>query len=320
VDAFRTIYTLGADALTPDESRMLIERHHWFGRLATSYGLPSDDPRRAAAMVPARRSVLVMGGGFVLALGALVCGIALAILAIMLMQQRRIVAAYTPAPPWVGGRFVEAFALYLAGMVGLSLALARLFPRAGLSATFLLFALLPVAMVYLRLRGVEWSEILRGLGWHRGRGVLREIGAGLYGYIAGLPLLAVGVVTTLILMKVTGNTPTHPIVNEPVDRPMEVLQLVLLACVGAPIVEETMFRGALLGHLRTRLGWWISAPIVSILFAAIHPQGWVAIPTLGAIAMVLAALREVRGSIIASMTAHALNNSVAVMMMVMLMK
>jgi membrane protease YdiL (CAAX protease family) len=46
----------------------------------------------------------------------------------------------------------------------------------------------------------------------------------------------------------------------------------------------------------------------------------VAIPTLGAIAMILAALREVRGSIIASMTAHALNNGVAVTMMVLLMK
>jgi membrane protease YdiL (CAAX protease family) len=299
---------------------MLVERHHWFGRLATSYGLPANDPRRVAAMGPARRSVFVLGGGFLLAMGALVCGIALAILAIMLMRQRRIVAAYRPVATWVGGRFVEAFALYLAGMVLLSLALARLFPRAGLSATFLLFALLPVAMVYLRVRGVGWGEMMRGLGWHRGRGVWREIGAGLYGYVAGLPLLAVGLGITLILMKVTGNTATHPIVNEPVDRAGEVLQLVLLACVGAPIVEETMFRGALLGHLRTRLGWWISAPIVSLLFAAIHPQGWVAIPTLGAIAMLLAALREVRGSIIASMTAHALSNGVAVTMMVLLMK
>jgi len=236
------------------------------------------------------------------------------------MRQRRIVVAFRPVEPWVGGRFVEAFALYLAGMVLLSLALARLFPKAGLGATFLLFALLPVAMVYLRVRGVAWGEILRGLGWHRGRGVMREIGAGLYGYIAGLPLLAVGVVITLILMKVTGNTATHPIVNEPVDQTWEVLQLVLLACVGAPIVEETMFRGALLGHLRSRLGWWVSAPVVSLIFAAIHPQGWVAIPTLAAIAMLLAALREVRGSIIASMTAHALNNGVAVTMMVLLMK
>jgi membrane protease YdiL (CAAX protease family) len=132
--------------------------------------------------------------------------------------------------------------------------------------------------------------------------------------------VALGLVFTLILLMVSGNAAVLPMVMETVHRRRVVLQLGLLACVGAPIVEETMFRGALLGHLRTRLGWWVSAPVVSLIFAAIHPQGWVAIPTLGAIAMVLAALREVRGSIIASMTAHALNNGVAVTMMVLLMK
>jgi len=40
----------------------------------------------------------------------------------------------------------------------------------------------------------------------------------------------------------------------------------------------------------------------------LHPQGWVAVPALSAIAMVLAALREWRGSLIAPMAAHACNN------------
>jgi membrane protease YdiL (CAAX protease family) len=57
---------------------------------------------------------------------------------------------------------------------------------------------------------------------------------------------------------------------------------------------------------------------VSVIFAAIHPQGWVAIPVLGGIAMMLAGLREWRGSLIASMTAHAINNGVAVLMLVAL--
>jgi hypothetical protein len=157
VEALRTIYTAGPDALTPDEARMLVERHHWFGRLAVAYGVPSGDPRRVAAMTPARRSVFVLGGAFFLALGALVCGIALAILAIMLMRQRRIVVAYVPSPTWVGGRFVEAFALYLAGMVLLSLALARLFPGAGLSAPSPLFGLWPVAWLTRGGRGVAWG-------------------------------------------------------------------------------------------------------------------------------------------------------------------
>ena len=75
-----------------------------------------------------------------------------------------------------------------------------------------------------------------------------------------------------------------------------------------PVIEETMFRGALFHHLRRRWSWVISAPVVAFIFAVIHPQGWVTVPALGAIAMVLAALREWRGSIVAPMAAHACNN------------
>jgi hypothetical protein len=81
-----------------------------------------------------------------------------------------------------------------------------------------------------------------------------------------------------------------------------------------------MFRGALFSHLRARVGWWVSAPVVSLIFAAIHPQGWVAIPVLGAIAMVLAGLREWRGSAIAPMVAHGVNNAVAVSVMILMLK
>ena len=67
-------------------------------------------------------------------------------------------------------------------------------------------------------------------------------------------------------------------------------------------------RIAQLNHLRRRWNWLISASVVALLFAAIHPQGWTLIPALGSIAIVLAALREWRGSIWAPIAAHATNN------------
>ena len=85
-----------------------------------------------------------------------------------------------------------------------------------------------------------------------------------------------------------------------------------LACIFAPVLEETMFRGALFHHLRGRHSWFASAVAVALMFAIIHPQGWLAIPVLCSIAMVLAALREWRGSIIAPMAAHAFNNFIAI--------
>jgi membrane protease YdiL (CAAX protease family) len=318
VDALRIIYQRGTDALTPDQGRALVQRHQWFGKLAVAYNLPTTDPRRIEVMKPAKRSVVAMVAAFFAAMGGVACGIALAVLLLILWTQKRWRPAYTRPGDSIAGPFVEAFALYLLGMILLSQVISRLLPNAGLGASFLLLALLPIVFIYLRLRGIPWAQMMSALGWHRGQGVWREIGAGLYGYVAGLPLLVLGIVITYFLMKITGNNASHPIVNQPVENNSDVLQLFLLASVAAPIIEETMFRGALLGHLRSYLPWWIAAPIVSLLFAAIHPQGWVAIPVLGAIAMTLAALREFRDSLIASMTAHALSNAITLLLMVLM--
>src|SRR6266566_4981556 len=74
VDALRTIYTDGPAKLTEHQRQLLIDRHHWFGRLAVSYGLPNTDPVRLDAMRPAGRSVLILVIFFVLGGGALLPG------------------------------------------------------------------------------------------------------------------------------------------------------------------------------------------------------------------------------------------------------
>jgi membrane protease YdiL (CAAX protease family) len=256
----------------------------------------------------------------VLGIAAIFTGLILLILGIVLVVKRRLVRAYRPPDPVAAGPLAEAFALYLLAMVFGSQLLAWLVPTWGLWANFPLILLLPVAWGYLRLRGLGGAEVSAALGWTRGRGVFREAGVGVVGYLAGLPIVAVGAILSVLLIKYSGNSGAHPIVNQPVDRARDVLGLVLLACVWAPVIEETMFRGALFSHLRARVGWWVSAPIVSLIFAAIHPQGWVAIPVLGAIALVLAGLREWRSSSVAAMVAHATNNAVAVTVMVMMLR
>ena len=47
--------------------------------------------------------------------------------------------------------------------------------------------------------------------------------------------------------------------------------LYLLACVFAPITEETMFRGVLFHHMRRRWSWAFSAVIVSSIFKILSP-------------------------------------------------
>ena len=82
----------------------------------------------------------------------------------------------------------------------------------------------------------------------------------------------------------------------------------LLAAVLAPLLEEALFRGALHRYLRGQFGFFASALITSVIFAALHPQGWMAIPALGAIGIGFSLLREWRDSLIAPMVAHSINN------------
>ena len=98
---------------------------------------------------------------------------------------------------------------------------------------------------------------------------------------------------------------------------MELLQLFILAVVAAPVVEEIVFRGVLYTHLRSasrRLHWFVScglsAVVAGVIFAVIHPQGLLFAPVLAGMATGFAIGREWRGSIYASIFAHAVNNAV----------
>jgi len=93
------------------------------------------------------------------------------------------------------------------------------------------------------------------------------------------------------------------------------LALFLAAVVGAPLLEEIFFRGALYGALRRRFG--VAAAIIasSAFFAILHPQlplGFLPIALLGA---AFCALYEWRQSLIPGMVAHAVNNGLIFLML-----
>ena len=77
------------------------------------------------------------------------------------------------------------------------------------------------------------------------------------------------------------------------------LLLGLLATTWAPIVEETLFRGALYRFLRSWSGVWVSALICGAMFGAIHPYGSQGIVQVAASGVMYALLREWRGSLVA---------------------
>jgi membrane protease YdiL (CAAX protease family) len=318
VAALRALYAGGTSAvLTPVQGEALLNRHEWFGRLALSFDKPGDDPGRRAALRPPVRTALVLIAATLVGGAALLAGLALLVVGIVRRAGGKLPFSYHP-PVAPTGPFLEAFAVYLAGMIAIS-ALMRWVLGERLSSVWFVIVILPFSFFWPLLRGVPRGELAAGLGWHRGRGAWREIGAGFVGYLAGLPVLAVGGAITLVLTRYSGSDTSHPIVNELGRGAWRTVELFFLAAAWAPVVEETMFRGAFYHHLRRRLPWPVAAAAVALLFAAVHPQGWAAIPALGAIAVSLATIREWRGSIIASAVAHAINNGAVTVLMVLLL-
>ncbi len=88
------------------------------------------------------------------------------------------------------------------------------------------------------------------------------------------------------------------------------LATVFAVCVAAPLVEEMLFRGALLGSLKTVVGALAAALISAAAFTAIHLT-WAQAPILFVAALMYAWLSVRSGSILPAIAAHALNNAMS---------
>jgi len=315
------IYRDGPGVLDEHARQKLIDRHGFFGRLVLSYNQPDTDPLRARVLAESRRVALSLVGFGAVALLLGGAGMVMLVVAIVLYLNGLLQPLYVRQPA-AGTVYLEMFAVYLLAHIGMSYLLHVIFGGEGqkisLGWNWAVAAALPVTIGYGLLRKHPWQEIRYALGWHAGRGWLIEVPLGIVGYIAGLPLIILGFGVTYVLIRVSGATPSHPIQGEASGPPGQILLLYSIASLMAPVVEETMFRGALFHHLRQRRGWALSAVIVAILFAAIHPQGWATIPVLACIAIVLAGIREWRSSIIAPAVAHAFNNAMVVTLLVLI--
>ncbi len=314
--------TEGSEALTEDARDRLVEHHGWIGRLLATHDVPRSEPRRAEVLAGARNAFLAIVAASGAALLALLAGLALLVTGMVLLGSGKIRRGYRPdphQPPRLNAAYTEVLAIFLAGFVVIKLA-GELVARAP-DAVQALFAIVAFAGQWLLLgaalwplaRGESFGGLRRALGWHAGRGVLREVGAGVVGYVAGLPIVAVGFLITILLILLFDFQPSHPIQQGARDAgPLDVLILFSVAALWAPIVEETIFRGAIYHALRRWTGAVLSALGVGFVFAAIHPQGISTIPALMALAFVFAMMREWRGSLIAPMVAHALHNAALV--------
>lgn len=315
-----------SESLSDEERQQIRSQMGWFGKILLAAAAEEGSPDAEELAALKKQSLMMIGiTGFLFMsvfLGALL-GVALLVVGLLQMKSGQLkmvgVAVEIPSQP-----YLAAFALYLALMVSadfLSVAVNPLIASVGM------FVSIAVAFSWPRIRGLGWRDTLRGFGWRRGKGVFREMGAGIVGYVAMAPVFAIGFSATLILIFVSGllvsqgadaeniasRPVTHPIVAWVAEGDWKVKFAVLFLASGlAPLFEETMFRGALYGVFRKRWGFVISGLASGFIFAAIHPQGLLAIPALTAMGFGFAMIREWRGTLIASMTAHSLHNGILI--------
>jgi membrane protease YdiL (CAAX protease family) len=334
-------YTAGRfqmPSLTKEEREQLRHDLGWFGELALAPPGTPDTAAREAVVKSARRTVFTILG-YVAGIGMLgLLGFAgLTFFVIFLFSGKLGRGIHTGLPH--GGVYAETFALWMALFLGLNIVVGVLSfpPEARWLVTGLASLLSLSALFWPVMRGIPWSEVRWEIGLRFGKQPALDPVIGIATYAMAIPLVFLGVLVTVTifmmegaLQGVGGNTgdnfspvhlPSHPVVSYVMGGDWWVrLQVLLLASVIAPIVEETMFRGILYRHLREAsagLGFIVSvlfsATLVSFVFAVIHPQGLETVPILMALAFTFCLVREWRGSLVPAMIAHGISNGLVLL-------
>jgi len=83
-------------------------------------------------------------------------------------------------------------------------------------------------------------------------------------------------------------------------------------CIGAPLAEELLFRGAWFSRLEPRLGTWPTILLTGLSFGVVHLGSPWTVPLLAVLGIGLGWLRARSGSVWPGVLAHALNNAAGV--------
>ena len=225
------------------------------------------------------------------------------------------------APPWgwralakATGTIVLGTAVIAFVIIGIALALGSdLTAAAGMTATPLfvlgiaIYVVVVLAVYLFAVRGNPngWQALgLRSFN---------------QGWFLALPLLAMvqligmGVINTLLVTPFLGGDFENPqieaITGGGVLTQRDLILLMLLIAVVAPIAEELFFRGMLYPVLRRRWSSPIAIGVNGLLFALIHVIP-VILPGLFFVGIVLAWVRERSGSLWPCILLHALQNGI----------
>jgi membrane protease YdiL (CAAX protease family) len=334
IQTVRALYAGNAD---PAKVQELEQRHGWFGKLASTYGLPMADEDRRAVAGGGGKIMTAVSAAIIAGLVLLFTSLALFILAIVLAASGKLKARFLPPAPG-GSVAIEMVVVFVTSFIGLKLVTGLVESVSQSSLVAVIFAMtvqwsLMAVLLWPVVRGVPAREALALWGLYRGEGIFKEIGCGVVGYLALLPLLVAGAALSFALMvmyqaiRAAVGMPEPTVPENPIidilsgGTPVWVVGLLaLLASLWAPLVEESVFRGALYRQLRSRWHWFPAGVVTALGFGLMHGYPLLLLGPVIALGFGFALLREWRGSIIASMTAHCLHNTTVITLLLLAMK
>lgn len=182
-------------------------------------------------------------------------------------------------------------------------------PQAGLWASVVGYAIAVAATV-----AILWFPILDDSPGLRGcigdtTNLARHVGLGIAAFLANWPLMLpfVGLIGLLGPYLPQPSHPMTDVIGGASGR--TILAIYLLAAVGAPLLEEIVFRGMLFPALARFLkpGW--AMVLCGFLFASIHPQGpllWAMLTIVGAMGAFLTYMTR---SLVPAIVMHSVHNA-----------
>ena len=303
--------------LSGAERDYIVENVGWPARMLFVRDLEEANPQRVALHKQAERNATRSSA--MVAIGLLIAMVGSGLLLSFYQRWRRQqIVVELSEPQTSEAIYLEAFAVYLALMASAGL-IAKFSGSGAVLALALQVLSAVLGVAWPSLRGVPLRVMMQDIGLHRGQGVFTELWAGVVGYVTILPIFGAGVVAMIMLQKILAfaglplTSPVHPEMVGLGDSSLSVrIYVIVAAVIVAPIVEEMLFRGAFYRALRQRWSFVVSAVVVGVIFALLHPQGLLSVPALAAIGIGLSGLREWRDSLIAPIFAHALHNGLLI--------
>ena len=326
--------------VSDDDRELLKSKLGWIANLALHPKKSQDKQARKEIEQVGFRTFGILAIATLVGILALLAAVVAGFVILAMLATRQYKVHFTD-PTSYGFVYIETFAFWILIFFGLQFGMVAIsqltkLPSIGLVLGPTAFFGSLIALVWPVMRGVPFRQLCRDIGWEL-KNPFVEIFIGGFSYLALIIPMVVGISISVILglglslmttvSEFESSGPVgHPIAEEIASGgPLVWISIFVSACIAAPIVEETMFRGVLYRYLRdatsrpSQARWIsviISSFISSLIFATIHPQGLVGIPVLMTLAIGFSFVREWRNSLIGPMLMHAINNSIVTCLLI----